>query len=108
MNEANLTRLICAAASADGHRLFRNNVGVLKDDRGQRVRYGLCVGSSDLIGWTRDGRFAAIEVKLPGGKPTQDQARFIEAVCRFGGIAGVAHSEAEALAILSATPPRRP
>lgn len=46
-------------ASKMGWRLFRNNVGVLKDERGIPVRYGLCndtpamnkrIKSSDLIG----------------------------------------------------------
>ena len=31
-------------------RLWRNNTGALKDATGRLVRYGLCPGSSDLIG----------------------------------------------------------
>jgi hypothetical protein len=31
-------------------RLWRNNVGALRDERGRLVTYGLCKGSSDLIG----------------------------------------------------------
>ena len=31
-------------------RIFRNNVGALKDQKGRLVRYGLQKGSSDLIG----------------------------------------------------------
>lgn len=91
-------------------RLFRNNTGALKDASGRLVRYGLCTGSSDLIGWrtitiTPDmvgqklALFTAIEVK-DRGRPTSPQLRFIEQVQRAGGLAGVARSVAEAQAIL--------
>lgn len=75
-------------ASKKGWRLFRNNVGVLKDERGVPVRYGICndspamnkrIKSSDLIGIrpviiTPDmvgstiGQFVAREVKKAGWK----------------------------------------
>lgn len=92
-------------------RLFRNNTGALKDQRGQLVRYGLCKGSSDLIGWksatiTPDmvgqqiAVFVAIEVK-DKGRATDDQLRFLEAVKAAGGHAGLARSISDAQAILS-------
>lgn len=75
-------------ASKMGWRLFRNNVGVLKDERGVPVRYGIAndspamnkrIKSSDLIGIrpvviTQDmvgstiGQFVAREVKKAGWK----------------------------------------
>lgn len=75
-------------ASKMGWRLFRNNVGVLKDERGVPVRYGIAndspamnkrIKSSDLIGIrpvviTHDmvgstiGQFVAREVKKAGWK----------------------------------------
>jgi hypothetical protein len=59
-------------------RLWRNNVGALRDEHGRLVRYGLAPGSSDLIGLRQlrvgaehQGQvlavFSAIEVKAPRG-----------------------------------------
>jgi len=104
MKESNLHRMIMIEAVKHGHRLFRNNVGKVEGADGRYHVFGLCVGSSDLIGWTRDGRFAAIEVKLPGRKATREQMAFIDAVIRAGGRAGVATSPAEAVAIMETLP----
>ncbi len=108
MNETNLMNSILIANH--GCRLFRNNTGAIKDDEGRLVRFGLCKGSSDLIGFkpvtiTPDmvGRtvaiFTAIEVKTPTGKPTPEQLHFIDRVKQLGGIAGVARSVEDALSI---------
>jgi hypothetical protein len=40
-------RLACGRSPV---RLWRNNTGVLVDQQGRLVRFGLCRGSSDLIG----------------------------------------------------------
>ena len=86
--------------------LWRNNVGLAnhfdqRSGRIMRVAYGLCPGSSDLIGIDADGRFVAIELKREkGGKPTPEQEMFIEIVRSHGGRAGVARSVAEAEEIL--------
>ncbi len=53
--------------------------------RGQRK------GTSDVLGIYK-GRPLAIEIKRPGGKPTDDQVRFIEDFKTHGGIAFVATS----------------
>jgi hypothetical protein len=90
-----------------GHsRIFRNNVGALKDKSGRLVRYGLQKGSSDLIGWTtkeingqRIAVFTAIEVK-DKGRPTPEQLNFIAQVKAAGGIAGIARSPEDALEIV--------
>lgn len=95
-------------------RLFRNNVGVLPDKRGGYVKYGLCTGSSDLIGWRATefccGRcgnilpvvavFTAIEIKRPGCTPTEDQDAFLRAVKLAGGISGWTDSIEGAIEIL--------
>ena len=93
-----------------GCRLFRNNTGAIKDAEGRLVRFGLCKGSSDLIGFRPTvitpemvGKtvavFTAIEVKTPTGKPTPEQVHFIKRVKELGGIAGIARSVEDALAI---------
>lgn len=87
MTESTLIRHIMLTVPAYGCRLFRNNTGILKDVRGKHVKFGLCVGSSDLIGWTKSGRFLAIEVKVKQRKPTAAQTRFMDAVNLAGGYA---------------------
>lgn len=123
-NESNVQKLIQLAASKVGAKLFRNNVGVgwvgqirrLSDStihvlHPRPLEAGLCVGSSDLIGWKSVqitpemfGKtiavFVAIEVKA-GTKPSPEQLTFIENVRRGGGIAGIARSPEEAVALIT-------
>jgi hypothetical protein len=110
MTEQDIMRSIMLAPH--GCRLWRNNTGAIKDETGRLVRFGLCTGSSDLIGirpititadmvGTRVGVFTAIEVKTPKGKPTVEQINFIQHVKGLGGIAGVARSVGDALTITS-------
>lgn len=78
--------------------LWRNNVGVARD--GERfVRYGLALGSSDLIGvLAPSGRFFALEVKSSVGRATKQQTAWLAAVREFGGFACVVRSANDALA----------
>jgi hypothetical protein len=101
MKEMDILRLIMVALSEKGCVVWRNNVGVLKNAAGIPIKFGLCVGSSDVIGISPDGRFLAVEVKTDKGKPSPDQIRFIEAIKRKGGIAGIARSASDAVALLS-------
>lgn len=91
-------------------RLWRNNTGALRDQQGRLVRFGLCPGSSDLIGLRtriitetdlghRFAQFVAIEVKHQG-RLTDQQRAFLEMVTQAGGLAGVARSPEEARVIL--------
>ena len=111
--EAAIMRQIQLAVSKQGDcRLLRNNVGVAVTKTGSVVRFGLAVGSSDLIGWTptivtedmvgkRIAIFVSVEVKKsPRQKPTQAQADFLDAVKKAGGIALVACSVEEVLTAL--------
>lgn len=92
--------------------VFRNHVGVSHHAADRAVRHGLPAGSSDLIGWTLPGPvwpggiFCAIEVKRPGWKPPpawkkDRQAAFLRAIRAAGGVAFIARSADEAVAILS-------
>ena len=113
--ESSLYAPIILAVCKTGARVFRNHVGV-SEHRGvgtdpRHVRHGLPKGSSDLIGWTSDGRFLAIEVKRPGWRPTPSwrkspQAAFLAAVTRAGGVAFVARSAEEAVRLLSEHAPQ--
>jgi hypothetical protein len=80
--------------------LWRNSTGVARpNDR--VVRYGLCVGSSDLIGiLAPSGRFIALEVKMPVGRLTLEQRQFLELVRRRGGFACVVRSVDDAVAAM--------
>lgn len=120
--EADLMRLIVRELSHGNVRLFRNQVGAYKD--GDRyIRFGLAVGSGDLIGIKAEkhyvdaclqfqgvplifdklvGRFICIEVKRPGQHATPEQQNFIDTIKKLGGLAGVAHSVEEAREILNA------
>ena len=80
------------------------------DIKGRLVKFGLCKGSSDLIGFktitiTPDmvgqniAVFSAIEVK-DKGKATSDQKKFINIIKNAGGFAGIARDIEEAKKIL--------
>jgi hypothetical protein len=112
----------------DGTTLFRQNVGqgwtgdATRITRRQTVALqpgdvvvrnarpllaGLCVGSSDIIGWRtveitadmigqRVAVFAALEVKAAKGRATEAQARFLTNVREAGGIAALVRSVEDA------------
>jgi len=116
MSETPIMRDIMVALSKAGARTFRNNVGVAKfkgdDGKPRYVRYGLCNGSSDVIGLTpivitpdMVGKtvavFTAVEVKRPKNKREQeDQQNFVAMVRGRGGIAGFARSVEQALDLI--------
>lgn len=91
-------------------RLWRNNVGKLRDARGKVVIFGLCPGSSDLIGMRQImvteemvgqtvAQFVAIEVKGPKGKPSAAQEKFLEVARQLGGV-GILAKKLEDISIL--------
>ena len=99
MKETSLMFAIRAALTSTGRvTLWRNNCGV---DLDRKVRYGLGVGSADLIGILKpDGRFIAFEVKTETGRLSSDQKLWIAAVRNAGALAFVVRSVEEALACL--------
>jgi hypothetical protein len=74
--------------------LWRNSTGVADTASGSKQRFGLCKGSSDLIG-ILDGRFVAIEIKSETGKLRPEQVLFLDLVRKFGGFACVVRSVEE-------------
>lgn len=111
-SEQTIQQRIRLALSRGATRLWRNNTGMLRDQQGRPVRFGLCEGSADLIGYTtvtvtpdmvgqQLAVFTAVEVKAPKGRATPAQEAFIAHVRAAGGRAGIARSEADALRIVA-------
>lgn len=110
MMHGELIDAIIQAASDAGHRLFKNHSGVAKHTKmvdGKKktwtVRYGVGPsdgGGHDLIGWTRDGRFASIDAKVGRDKLSDEQKKWMRWVILGGGVSGEARSVEQALAIL--------
>ena len=100
------SRIMLALGSQQHIRVFRNNVGLYQNTKtGNWIRYGLCVGSADLIGWreititpdmvgTKIAQFMSIECKAPKKsiKPGSPQEAWFFAVKRAGGVALCARS----------------
>lgn len=112
MKEKNIQSKIMIELSENNCTIFRNNCGVHKTEDGRFIRYGVASpGGSDLIGWTKVvitqdmvgntvGVFTAIEVKTKTGRASPEQLRFIDAVHRAGGIAGICRSAEDAIALI--------
>ena len=99
MKETNILKECLMALSKAGVMAWRNNTGALPDSNGRWVSYGLCKGSSDIIGIAPGGVFIAIECKAANGRVRPEQQTFIDNIRRMGGRAGVARSADEAVRI---------
>lgn len=101
VTEATIQKEIMAAIGAEKDLLLlRNNVGCLKDENLQWVRYGLGVGSPDLVGFLHSeshAKMVAFEVKRPGQKLSREQEETHEMWKRFGVRIAVVHSAKEAI-----------
>ena len=100
MSESDLYPRAMLVATDRGDRLFRNNVGGFRTLDGRFIRTGLCVGSSDLIGWrsvtitpdmvgTKIAQFVRLECKVGRKGPTKEQAAFAETLKQAGGLAAI-------------------
>jgi hypothetical protein len=100
MLESKLYTPIIMKATVLGCRLLRNNVGCLKNERGQWVRFGVAnPGGSDLLGvlpcvvtkemvGLKVGILLAVEVKPErNNRLSRHQKSFLDFVSMMGGIA---------------------
>lgn len=112
MTEQQIQQQIRLACSKGNVRLFRNNTGTLRDQKGRPVQFGLCKGSADLIGWRSItitpemvgqtiAVFTSIEVKTTTGKMRPEQEQWFKTVQNAGGTAGVARSVEDAVQIMA-------
>jgi hypothetical protein len=94
------TRVTAGNLQAIAHTLRPGDV-VVRNAR--PLHAGLCVGSSDLIGYRQvDGlaQFVALEVKSERGRPTPEQTRFLDHISSAGGCAAVIRSIEDAHSVL--------
>ncbi len=95
--EQDLLRQVRDYLKLRGWKVMRMNSGGVRatyNGKKRFHRYNDTPGMSDLI-CLRDGVFLAVEVKRPGGKPTPDQAEFLDDIRRKGGVAVLAQSLAD-------------
>lgn len=102
MRESEILRTIKRTlGSRHDMRLWRANVGGAYDRRGNYVQFGE-PGQADLTGILAGGRRLEIEVKGPGGTPSNEQRWFGETIRRFGGLYVVAYSLDDAVTAVEA------
>lgn len=90
----------------------RRNDGCLVLQPGAaRVEFGLCIGSSDLVGIVGQGhetleagRFIALEIKANGDTLQDHQRRWLDLVIELGGLAAVVRSVDDVDRVLGAPP----
>lgn len=71
--------------------VWRNNTGAVKNGS-HFIRFGF-VGSADILGITKDGRFLAVECKREkGGVLSEAQEVFLHQIRHNGGVAVCVHS----------------
>ncbi len=92
-------------------KIIRKSAAAITIENPRPLHAGLCVGSSDIIGWhsvvvtpemvgQRVALFVALEVKTGRVATTKEQAAFVRAVGEAGGVSAVVRSVDEALDLL--------
>ena len=78
---------VLLAVSAAGHaRVWRNESGMAKNYRtGTPFKYGL-VGSADILGILKNGKFLAIEIKTGEATQSKEQKSFAAMIQKFNGL----------------------
>ena len=102
--ETHLVRACLDYLRLRGVYCWRQNSGAAVFGQGKARRFVRMTrgvqGVSDILGILPGGRFVAVEAKMPGNRPTPDQAAFLDAVRAQGGVALVVTDVAELAAEL--------
>lgn len=109
--EGDLVRVCLEWLRLKGILAWRNNTGARPGSykgKATYVQYGLCKGSSDIIGIMPDGRFLAVECKIGRNNPTASQYAFIKEVSEQGGLAFCVWSLDDLMEWCANETPRRP
>ena len=82
--------------------IFRGNVGTGCTKDGRYFSTGLPKGFTDLFGFRKsDGKAVFIEVKIPTGRLSTEQKKFLNTMQKYGVIAGVCRSKEDALNLIN-------
>ncbi len=130
MVESNVLKETMLVGSKAGLTLFRNNTGTAWQGDYSRthsgsvllrnprvVHFGLCVGSSDIIGWrplvitqemvgTTVAQFTGIETKYGRRTTTEAQDNFLSQLDKAGGLAMLVRDASEVLQKINKEPPK--
>ena len=90
-SEQDLVKACIQYLTMIGCDVWRQNQGATKIGK-RFVRFSHRKGISDIIGVAPGGLFIAVECKMPKGKATPDQLKFLESVRTHGGIGILAYS----------------
>ncbi len=104
MTEQDLVNSIIEYIALLGGVATRINSGIIPidgDDGRRRVVRGAPIGTADIIACIH-GRYVAIECKVRPNKPTVYQLDFLSSVARADGIAVIAYSLDDVIAIVEA------
>lgn len=109
-HEKSLCDAIVEHLNYQGCHVWRTNSGAIPQEytskrtgkTSRRMIYMARKGTSDIIGLRPDGRFVAIEVKVPGREKdlTENQIHFLFDILQHHGVAGMATDENMALQIV--------
>jgi len=98
IKEKDIQKQIIKYLLMKGHYVWRNNTGMMRQES-RFIHFGKR-GSSDILGCQKGtGKLIAIEVKAKHGKTTPFQDEFAKNVQERGGIAIVARSIEDVIAI---------
>ncbi len=98
LSEHELMTWCISYLSLKGHYVQRINSGkipIFQNGRINRVVKLAEPGTPDIVGFTKDGRYIGLEIKIKPNKPSPVQQEFIDNLNRCGGIGAVIYSQEE-------------